>query len=301
MQGAAGQGVALTAFTIITFLQSPTPEQYAQNTDKAIQYIKSKVNASLSPYDLAICGYALALYNEPTKNDVLAWLNAQVKNSADFQYWENPSGAYSIEITGYGTLFRILMNDSNYAASAKYLVSKRNSLGSYGSTQDTVMSLKALTEYAKLLITPNFNLEITATSNENAPVQWTVNQGNALVVQKKDLAPETRRVDVSATGSGIALVQLECKFNVPFVDLPESFEVSATVEKPVAQAAYTLNVCARYKLSGVTNMALVDVHFLSGYAFDPDKKPAGPGLKVNPKTKFSMVSKFLNVELFSEI
>ena len=37
----------------------------------------------------------------------------------------------------------------NAASAARWLVSKRNSQGGFGSTQDTVVALQALTEFAK--------------------------------------------------------------------------------------------------------------------------------------------------------
>ena len=55
----------------------------------------------------------------------------------------------SIEATAYATLALIKHGDKlNAGRAAKWLVSKRNAFGGYGSTQDTVMALQALVTYS---------------------------------------------------------------------------------------------------------------------------------------------------------
>ena len=59
-----------------------------------------------------------------------------------------------IEATGYATLALIESGDRVDASrSAKWLVGQRNSQGGFGSTQDTVVALQALTEYSTMSAT----------------------------------------------------------------------------------------------------------------------------------------------------
>jgi CD109 antigen len=51
--------------------------------------------------------------------------------------------------TAYATLALVRHGDNlNASRAAKWLVSKRNAYGGYGSTQDTVMALQALIEFS---------------------------------------------------------------------------------------------------------------------------------------------------------
>ena len=57
-------------------------------------------------------------------------------------------GTASIEATGYAAMALIEHGDTfNASRAAKWLVSQRNAYGGYGSTQDTVVALEALTSF----------------------------------------------------------------------------------------------------------------------------------------------------------
>lgn len=55
----------------------------------------------------------------------------------------------AIENTGYGLLTLLEHGDRiNASRAARWLVSNRNAIGGFGSTQDTVVGLQALTSFA---------------------------------------------------------------------------------------------------------------------------------------------------------
>ena len=67
-------------------------------------------------------------------------------------YCRSPPAA-DVEMTGY-MLLSMVRDDAFFArapAVAKWLLSQRNALGGFSSTQDTVVALQALSAYATLL------------------------------------------------------------------------------------------------------------------------------------------------------
>lgn len=284
MQGAAGQGKALTAFVVIVLLKYGNVGLYAVNINKALTYLKNSVDASSSVYELAITTYALGLANDPSKNVYLGWFKAKAISAGGLTHWENasPASPVAVEITAYGLLIYIDFNqpEGELQAIAKWLIGKRNSLGGYESTQDTVVTLQALTALAKLLYSAIINMDINIQSSFNPPINWHIDQTNALVLQKQDLDPRTRSVNVLAVGAGIALCQLSCQYNVPADPKPVSFEVLVAILLSKHPNSLLLEICVRYLAGRVSNMVVVEIYFPSGYIFDRSTKPEAPGLKV---------------------
>lgn len=69
MQGGSSKGVALTAYTLIAFLENQKATPVYRNTiNRAIDYLVKNFPGVEDPYVLAICSYALHLADHPEKN-----------------------------------------------------------------------------------------------------------------------------------------------------------------------------------------------------------------------------------------
>ncbi len=184
MGGVAGKDT-LTAYVAIALLEAS--EKAA--ADKAIGYLEGRVGAIDDPYALALTTYALELAKSEKAPQAMEKLMAAAIEDENGLHWSSGSGepkpydeggagaggqggaegappievqpdmmppvdlipSLDIEATGYGTLALIEAGDRmNASRSAKWLVGQRNSLGGFGSTQDTVVALQALTEYATM-------------------------------------------------------------------------------------------------------------------------------------------------------
>lgn len=69
MQGGSSRGLALTAYTLIAFLENEKATPVYRNTiNRAIDYLVRNLPEVEDPYALAICSYALHLAEHPDKN-----------------------------------------------------------------------------------------------------------------------------------------------------------------------------------------------------------------------------------------
>lgn len=69
MQGGSARGLALTAYTLIAFLENQKATPVYRNTiNRAIDYLVRNLPGVEDPYALAICSYALHLADHPQKN-----------------------------------------------------------------------------------------------------------------------------------------------------------------------------------------------------------------------------------------
>jgi CD109 antigen len=122
----------------------------------------------------------------------------------------------SIETTAYATLALVKHGDAfNAAKASKWLVSKRNAYGGYGSTQDTVVTLQALTEYAT---NTRSDADLTVTlKGDGIDKQYEINQTNFDILQVIEV-PVNAQVEMTVTGKGDAIGQVVRRFNEPAAD-----------------------------------------------------------------------------------
>jgi len=128
----------------------------------------------------------------------------------------NYNQSANIETTAYATLALVKRGDAfNASRSAKWLVAQRNAYGGYGSTQDTVVSLQALTEYSTgTRADVNLTVKLTGAGIDR---ELRITQDNYDVLQIIDL-PVNMEIEVSMTGEGEAIGQLVKRFNIPDVE-----------------------------------------------------------------------------------
>jgi CD109 antigen len=174
-----------------------------------------------------------------------------------------------IEATGYATLALIESDDRVDASrSAKWLVGQRNSQGGFGSTQDTVVALQALTEYSTMSATDT-DMTVTLTAGD-VTKEVRISPDNFDVTQVVEV-PAGVSVEVSAKGKGEAVVQGVLRYNVPQADKAASvFDIK--VDYNTAQVA--VNDLIDIKASITFNppepikagMVVVDISVPTGFA-----------------------------------
>lgn len=295
MQGGSGQGVGLTAFCLIAFLESEQNNSaFTTVINRGITYLESNFQSIASTYEVAIAAYALQLANSTRRDAALQQLNSRKTTEDGLSYWHQavprPSGndwyyqvasTYDVEATSYALLTYTRRQDvslNDNLAVIRWLISKRNALGSYSSSQDTVMAIQALAEVAPKISAPANSRAVITITYLGTSSEFTVNRGNALVLQKRQLPREVRSIRISATGNGVAIVQAAWNYNVVKNDSRNpSFRITAVVTNKTR--SYSINVCAAYIANGTTNMALVEVASLSGYEFDISDIPEPGSIK----------------------
>jgi CD109 antigen len=294
MQGGAGGGIALTAYTLIAFLENT--EEIPKNKDainNAIAYIFQNVESLEDNYALALAAYAVQLAQHSEKDKILSMLNAKAMSDANHKWWhksipdeEKNNGWYykpnsvNIEMTAYGMLAFI---EADVATSVipimKWLVAQRNDKGGFQSTQDTVVGLQALAKFAEKMSSADQNVEISMAEHT-----FIVSTENKLLMQSYEPQSSRREIQISATGHGFAIVQVSYKYHVKGTGEWPRFNLRPQLSESSNPDKLHLSVCTSFVAVGdvkESNMAVMEVSFPSGFTADLDKLPtSNEGVKV---------------------
>ena len=231
---------ALTAYVAIALLEAGE----TSGASAAVRYLEDQLERIDDPYTMAIVAYALALADSGAAGNAHQKLMSMSIQDGNGLHWggkpavakrkpvPGPGSNTAVETTGYATLALMQYGDrANAASAARWLVSQRNAFGGFGSTQDTVVGLQALIEFAAAA---KFDVDMAVTLRSG---DWTkvvrVNEANADVVQVLDV-PIGSSLRMSAKGSGEVLVQVVRRFNRPEVDRPqtEMFRIDVNYSRP---------------------------------------------------------------------
>ncbi|MDI6447611.1 alpha-2-macroglobulin family protein [Anaerobaca lacustris] len=265
MVGGVQGTFALTAFVTIALADYGMVAPHVLGA--ATQYLRDNLSSVQDDaYALAIAALAFARLGDPTADVALDRLLAIAISEADGLYWR----PHSVETTGYVALAMIEREWPQANAAIQWLALQRNSLGGYGSTQDTVVALKALMMAARSQ-GRSVDLTVTARSADgDALAQFAVSYENFDVLQTAEL-PLEPGVEIDAVGSGQVRFQLVRRFNVLLSD--DSVEKDMTLEV-VYDADHVevddiVNVTATVRYFGrkdSTGMMIVDVGVPTGFS-----------------------------------
>ncbi|KAK7473597.1 hypothetical protein BaRGS_00035144, partial [Batillaria attramentaria] len=235
---------------------------------KALDYLKQQLPSITDTYVLAIVSYALALAGDPASTSALARLESKAVVEGKMKYWRGPAtslpvntgyywqrpysgSASDVEITSYALL--------TYAASRNYV----DGLG------DTIIALQALSEFAPLANSgDSLDVEVDVTAGSFTP-HFTVTKGNALVLQSAETKTVPDSLTVSATGSGVALLQVDVFFNVEAEVEEPAFELHVNLTKDTLNLL-EMEMCARWLAAGSSGMAVQEVGIPSGFEVDTE-------------------------------
>lgn len=168
-------------------------------------------------------------------------------------YWmENQSA--DLEITAYILLAKLSnfqqRDLSKIIEISKWINSQRNSLGGFYSTQDTVVALDALAEFARISYAKNISLKLNYELNSVRNVMF-VNELNRLLVQKVKLDKFDEKgqntFNFELSGFGTALVQVVFKYNILNDDV--KFESLNDFEFSVFSSSLGYSDCSKSKLN----------------------------------------------------
>ncbi|KAA0708243.1 TGF-beta-1-binding protein [Triplophysa tibetana] len=199
LQGGLDGPVSLTAYVLMALLED---DEYRIMLEASVSSAKSYLTTQLSlgitsNYSLCLVTYALSLANSPVASSALTQLLNRAIMRDGVPSWStsgNDLSSFSqprssdIEMSAYVLLsmHRLARMDQGFNL-MKWLSQQRNHLGGYGSTQDTVMALHALSVYASYGSSAFLNLSI-AVSNLMGPVaNFNINKTNYLLQQSQDL------------------------------------------------------------------------------------------------------------------
>uniref|UniRef100_A0A8C4TR48 Alpha-macroglobulin-like TED domain-containing protein n=1 Tax=Falco tinnunculus TaxID=100819 RepID=A0A8C4TR48_FALTI len=102
----------------------------------------------------------------------------------------------------------LALSEASVSKLVHWLSGQRNAFGGFASTQDTVVSLQALAQYAALIPQEIRDVKVTVKSKEASPLEFHVHRNNKLVLHQASLLAVPGMYTVQATGSGCVYVQV---------------------------------------------------------------------------------------------
>jgi CD109 antigen len=289
MTGGLQGKTALTAYVTIALLEAGEKNGSA----KAVNYLENQLDKTDDPYALALISYTLELAKSGKAGLAHDKLMKLAKADDNGLHWgadqivapvsgapmkimpvQSTPSTSAIETTAYATLALIKHGDViNASQSAKWLVSKRNSAGGFGSTQDTVMGLQALIEQARGAKS-DVDLTLTITSSGKSQ-DLTINAQNSDVLQIIEL-PINGDVKISSKGRGEAVGQIVRRYNTPQVIQEKTDILKVNVNYNADSVAVNDKVKVSVDVSFnpptpmEAGMVVVDVSVPTGFAAEKD-------------------------------
>ncbi|XP_029039421.1 murinoglobulin-1-like [Osmia bicornis bicornis] len=275
-----GSSAALTAYIVISLLKSrvPLPASLISNSFRCLEKIMDNSNDDL--YTTILTTYAVALSEHPFANASVQTLMDLATRYNGLIWWEDktrPSMSLSIEMTSYVILTLVKLGGTENLLEAlkavRWLSKQRNAKGGFISTQDTILGLEALAEYAMTISTKNTDLSVLVTAKEIDVVHRLYNE-NRMLLKQIHLPVLPTIVEVFAEGKGCILVQTNIRYNVPHTTGSDAFDLTVAASSDAYAnecSIQDITICARYKLAdGESNMALIEIGMISGYV--PDRE-----------------------------
>ncbi|RVE56091.1 hypothetical protein OJAV_G00232690 [Oryzias javanicus] len=305
LQGGLDGSVSLTAYVLMALLEADAIRTlYANEVSSALIYLETRIAMSSVPsnYSLSLVTYALALAGSSTAENTLGDLLERSTMKDGVPMWPSPNVGVSpswqprsadIEIMSYLLMSLHKLNHiSEGRGLMRWLSQQRNSMGGYGSTQDTIVALQALSIFAAMVGSQPTDLNIGVTSvNSGRVATFYINQENYLIHQMQQIEPEQElNLQVTAEGHGLALLQLNVFYNIRNekltrqrrdADSHEAFNMYIELIDMNVDLAQLLICCSLSTAVDLnaTGMAIMEVGLLSGFTLQE------PGVSLNDVVK----------------
>ncbi|KFB45611.1 AGAP008366-PA-like protein [Anopheles sinensis] len=282
MQGGAGSGIALTAYTLGAFLEIVKNEnfdqKYAKTVETALDYIKSNIKKQDDIYAYALAGYVLEKADSVLKREVSS--DPAIPKSANID--EVIDKAYhdmKIEVFNHLESKAKIKGDRKWWSKSTDTPANNKPRCWWNRPCSVDVEMSAYALMATLEAEPN-GLEglpimkwLVKLSNDEEK-SMAVNRDNVLVLQKYELPNATRELEMSATGSGCALFQLSYKYNIKDIDNSPRFTLNPEAKRGASACSIELKISARFIPNAdqtVSNMAVMEVDMPSGCVAEIDK------------------------------
>jgi len=294
--GGLSGNVALTAFVAVALHEAGD----ADGARSAAEYLEGQLDDLDDDYAIALVAYALGLTGSGRAADAITMLVDRAQESPEGIHWgdsimplaedgeglgdepilpgkpgpQPPDGVASaaIEMTGYAALALLTADDKLNASSAiRWLAAQRNSSGGFGSTQDTIVALQAMTTAAS-----DARDDIDATvflmvEDWSRDVQ--INAENADILQVFEV-PAGGDLTIETSGNGQVMGQAVRRYNLPDATDADQSIFELTVEYSAAEVEVddTIDVIASIRFTPPeampmqAGMIVMDVAIPTGFA-----------------------------------
>jgi hypothetical protein len=287
--------------------------------DKGVSYLVSELDkGEADAYTLATAANALAMAapNHPATAKVLATLDGMKKTEGDFVYWD--TGGTQTSFYGYGDSAAIeatalvthaMLMSGGYKPSVdgaiKFLLSKKDANGNFGSTQSTIWTLRTLIVAASKGGEGAVGVAtVLVDGQQQAEVQLFADQWD--VMQTVDLAnlatTGDHKVSLSFAGTGKMSYNLVAKHNVPWAmadpEPPGPLSIAVSYDKTTIEVNDTVaaTMVVTNNTEATLNMVLVTLGIPPGFVVETGD--LAPYIEQGVLTKFETTAKQLTLYIF---
>ncbi|XP_054858472.1 alpha-2-macroglobulin-like protein 1 [Eublepharis macularius] len=267
LQGGVDDDFSLTAYVTAALLELHLQHNGTMVED-ALACLKRNLSFVNATYPKALSAYTFTLAGDmETRQQLLTDLKEH-------------SDEYEAETAAY-VLLALISKPEVSAEDIKEafqvvrtLIKQQNPYGGFYSTQDTVVSLQALSRYAALTYKAIEDVKVLVKSTTGFQHEFHVDKGNQLVLQEAPLPEVPGQYTVEVSGSGCAYVQSTLRYNHP----PEKTDAFALIVETspkecnrTSRKYFDIHLQVSYTGERESsNMALIEVNLVSG--FIPVKK-----------------------------
>lgn len=182
-----------------------------------------------------------------------------------------------------------LKKDSDCLPILKWLLNQRNDQGGFEGTQDTIVGLEALANFAAKISSKDTKIKIEAKTEPATNLYFDINRDNALVLQSQKIPSDTKTVRINASGKGFALLEIGCRYNTKEAEPKLAFDLE-TKARLLTENLLNLEITTKYQTLNKTNestqsnMAILEVAMPSGFVISSQSLE-------NIKTNLSIVKR----------
>ncbi|NXD24457.1 A2MG protein, partial [Spelaeornis formosus] len=224
LKGGVDDTISLTAYIAAALVELHL-ERNDTMLDNALHCLKNVTLDETSLYVKALMAYVFTLSKDMEMRKQLLDMVENETGSSSLPHISSPSAqlltsqsahdksSSMIETVAYIVLAHVSkpdlsLNEASVSKLVRWLSSQRNAFGGFASTQDTVVSLQALAQYAALIPQEIRDVKVTVKGKGASPLEFNVHRNNKLVLHQASLLADTDTYTVQATGSGCVYVQV---------------------------------------------------------------------------------------------
>ena len=282
----AGKGaLGMTAF--VTWALADSGRTREAGVQRALSYIRANAANEKDPYTLALVANALAAADpkDSMTAQVLDQLASQAVRDDKGAHWDGENtmmGGYgntgAVESTALAihAMIRGGRNLPLAQEAMSFIVKSKDSWGTWGGTQATIWSLKALMLSASAGDVRDAKATVNVSLNGRAPQSFQFTPENADVVRVvtfDDVSPGENRVSLDVSGKGSLMYQVTAIYYLPWTVTPPEPEpvgmmsVDVSYDRTTLEVDDMVNVSVRAKLTrqGVAKMVLLDLGIPPGF------------------------------------
>lgn len=253
--------------------------------DKAITFLKKGVRKETNVYTLALCAAAFLAKNPKDQDglDVLARIDDLKKEDGERAFWmmDGPTMSYargggaSIEVTAL--IAYVMIRSGTFPATAQKAINQiihaKSSGGHWGSTQSTILALKALV--AAMSGAPQKDTVKIAVSLNGQKRQLEIAPDQSDVLQMvvfDDFNKGTNVLEISSQGESASMYQVVARHFLPWKEVKDEepkeaiqFKTEYDRTQLTKSDLLGVNVTMRYQGKAPTYMVVVDLGIPAGF------------------------------------